>query len=297
LIWLYRYCTVRGCVADINRGFNFRMASLDRIVFVRRQSPDWGAMTRDYEAGLFIDPSRYKPPPGVPGFPDDITACIRTWNKTFRPHFFRCRKTLKELSEHCVRQIRHSIFIAEDRLGDLPALVANARFLLFFFDDDDWFSPDTFERLSVLDFSACGIAVFPLVRFGDDIITFVRREETAQVVVGARKDFGYRFQTNNYGLTSRIALSDHLPKLRDHMLGSGYADQINLPDTYFDVLISATNKTPCAASSIGRLPSDPAAYRASIRRYVKNLRALRLPREVSWMAEPLDETIKLFIAI
>jgi hypothetical protein len=273
------------------------MAPLDHIVFMRRQSPDWASLTRDYEAGLSIDPSRYQPPSELPGFPTDIAGCIQIWNDTFRINFFRCRQILKELSEHRMRQVTHSIFTTVDRLGDLPALVADASFLLFFFDDDDWFAPDTFERLSALDCRGCGVAVFPLVRFGDDILTFVRRTETARTVVGARVDFGYRFHTNNYGLAPSVALSDHLPRLQDHILGSRYVDQIKLADTYFDVIISATNKTPCAASSIGKLPSDPAAYRASVRQYVRNLERLQIPPEVNWMAEPLNETIKLFSAI
>jgi hypothetical protein len=273
------------------------MASLDRIVFVRRKSPNWEGLTRDYEAGKAIDPSRYQPPPGIPGFPADLTLCIKTWNETFWTNFFRCRQALKQLSEHTIRQVRNSIFITEDQLRDLPDLVAEARFLLFFFDDDDWFAPDMFERLSMLDFAACHIAVFPLVRFGNDILTFVRRHEPARLVIGTREDFGYRFQTNNYGICRDIALSNHMPRLLDHMLGSRYVDEINLPDTYFDVLISATNKTPCAASSIGELLTDPPAYRASVRRYVENLRQVRIPPELDWMIEPLERTIDLFGSI
>src|ERR1700689_5607709 len=99
------------------------MASLECIVFVRRQSPDWATLAGDYEADKFIDPSRYRPPPGLPGFPEDIAGCIRVWNDTFSLNFFRCRQILKDLSEHTVRQARNSIFITEDRLRELPILV------------------------------------------------------------------------------------------------------------------------------------------------------------------------------
>jgi hypothetical protein len=269
------------------------MESLDHIVFVRRQSPDWELLARDYEAGMTIDPSRYEPPPVVPGFPDDLVGCIRIWNNTFRVNFFRCRQVLKEISEHSVRQVRNSIFLTEERLADLPALVADARFLLFFFDDDDWFAPDMFERLSALDLGQRDIAVFPLVRFGEDVLTFVRKEETARVIVGMRMDFGYRFQTNNYGIPAGIALSEHLPNLKDHMLGSSYVDRINLSDRYFDVLISATNKTPCAASSMGRLLEDPPSYRTSVRQFVENLKSVYIPPDLRWMAAPLNETLML----
>jgi hypothetical protein len=270
------------------------MTSLDCIVFVRRQSPDWDALTRDYEAGRFIEPSRYAPPPELPGFPDDTVVCIQTWNQTFWINFFRCREILKRLSEHSVRKIKNSLFITDDQLSELPAMVGQSRFLLFFFDDDDWFAPDMFERLSTLDLSECDIAVFPMVRLGDNIITFVRPGKEARALVGARADFTFRFMTNNYGISSKIALSKHLPKLQDHMLGSAYADQQDFRDPYFDVPVSVTNKTPCSASAIGRLPADPASYRESIRRYTENLRQTHIPPEFHWMNAPIGETINLF---
>jgi hypothetical protein len=196
-----------------------------------------------------------------------------------------------------VRQVKNSILLTEDRLAELPAQVGDARFVLFFFDDDDWFAPDMFERLAELDLSRCDIAVFPMVRLGDDIITFVRPWEDARIVVGTRVDFTFRFMTNNYGILPRTALSDHLPRLQDHMLGSAYADQRDFDDPYFDVLISVTNKTPCSASSLGRLPADPSAYRASIVRYVENLKQLQIPQEMHWMRAPVGETISLFGAL
>jgi hypothetical protein len=270
------------------------MPSLDRVVFVRRQSPNWEALTHDYEAGLAVDPSRYRPPSGVPGFPDNTIECIRTWNNTFWINFFRCRHILKSITERSVNRIKNSILITTDRLDELPALVGQTRFLLFFYDDDDWFAPDTFEKLAALDLRQCDIAIFPLVRFGDEIITFVPQEESAHVVIGNRADRTFRYQTNNYGLMPRIALSDHLSKLQDHMLASEYANHFQPRDTYFDVIISATNKTPASASAIDRLPADVTAYRASIRRFVENLRRLSIPDEQGWMIEYIDETIDLF---
>jgi len=200
-------------------------------------------------------------------------------------------------SERGVRRITNSIFMPIERLAELPSLIGRKRCLLFFFDDDDWFAPDTFERVSELQLDQGDLAVFPLVRFGVEILTFIRRDNPAHLTLGARRDFGYRFHTNNYGISSALILSEHLQHLKDHILGSRYADRIGLPDKYFDMIISATNKTPCAASSIGRLPIDPAAYRAGIRRYVDNLRRLSLPPELGWMAEPLDETISLFSTV
>jgi hypothetical protein len=267
---------------------------LDHVIFLRRQSPDWAGLAHDYEAGMPIDPSRYIPRSIVPGFPDDIAACIRIWNETFPVNFFRCRQILGEISEHSLRQVSNARIIPQDRIGEIPAIIGETRSLVFFLDDDDLFAPDTFELLSALDLGQCDIAVFPLVRFGEDTFTFVRSDETARLVVGRRRNFGHRFQTNNYGIASRIARSGHLEHLRDHVLGSVYADQEHLVDTYFDTLISATSKTPCSANIIGGLPSDQSKYRAFISRYVENLKQLRIPPELAWMTEPLNQTIRLF---
>ena len=114
------------------------------------------------------------------------------------------------------------------------------------------------------------------------------------MIVGARRNFGHRFQTNNYGISARIALSEHLLGLKDHVLGSVYASEQNFNDVYFDVLISATNKTPCSANAIAGLAANRATYIASIDRYIQNLQRLQIPEELSWMAEPLNETSKLF---
>lgn len=267
---------------------------LSDIIFVRRQSPDWECLASDYEAGAPVDPSRYMPKSMVPGFPEDIVACVAAWNDAFPVNFFRCRQVLKEISQRSLCRINHATIIADDRLADLPAIIMERQCLLFFFDDDDLFAPDTFERLATLDLSQCDIAVFPLVRFGPDVFTFVRQDEAARLVVGRRRNFGHRFQTNNYAIASRIALSRHLPQLKDHVLGSIYADEQNLPDTYFDVLLSATNKTPCSANTIGGLLADRSEYSALIRRYVETLRRLQFPHELGWMADAIDQTVALF---
>ncbi len=294
LLALYRRAIVPRGIVGSEQAIGDSVMPLDDIIFVYRQSPDWERLAQDYEAGLPVAPSHYEPRPRPPGFPDDIVACIEAWNDTFPVNFFRCRQVLKEISQHSLRQINQATIISDHRLGELPAMILGRECLLFFVDDDDLFAPDTFERLSAFDLAGCDVAVFPLVRLGMDIYTFARRDETTRVVVGTRRDFGHRFQTNNYGIASRIALSEHLPHLKDHVLGSVYANQQNLRDLYFDVLISATNKTPCSANTIGGLPSNQAEYRAFIRRYVESLRRLQVPSELGWMTRPISETIALF---
>jgi hypothetical protein len=270
--------------------------SLDRIIFVRRRSPDWQGLASYYEAGVLIDPSSYKPEVRVRGFPEDIVECIRVWNDTFPVNFFRCRGILKEISERTLRQVWNAVILTEERIEELPAMTNGLQSLVFFFDDDDLFAPGMFELLSNLDFGQCDVAVFPLIRLAENIGTFVRPGHPARLVVGGREDFRHRYHTNNYGI-SRMALTDRLINMKDHMQASTYADQQELKDTYFDILISATNKTPCSAQHLGRLPARIHEYRAFIRRYVENLGGLKIPRELDWLSEPLSATIKLFAEI
>jgi hypothetical protein len=266
---------------------------LDQIVLVRRRSPDWRGLARDYDAGLPIDPLRYRPT-DVPGLPADLPRCVQLWNELFAVNFFRCRQTLKEISERTLGQVKNAVVIAETQLRQLPDLVRDSRFLLFFFDDDDLFAPDMLDQLSSLDLDACDIAVFPLVRLGEYSYTFVRGDRSAGVVVGRRQDFRYRFQTNNYGISSRIALSPHLEYLKEHADGSSYADDQKLTDSYFDVVVSATNKTPCSLAMIRTLPSAPDEYRGLVRRYVDRLGQLAVPPPLDWLTSPIAETTTLF---
>jgi hypothetical protein len=277
------------------KGLAFKV-QLDHIIFVRRRSPDWRGLACDYEAGMPIDPSRYKRV-NVLGFPEDIDACIRIWNDTFPVNFFRCRQVLKEISERTLRQISNGVIISEDRIGELPAIIQRSQSLLFFFDDDDLFAPGMFGLLSAVDFGKCDVAVFPLVHLGEYTYTLFRNDRPARMVLGPHKKFRFRFHTNNYGICSRIALSEHIMQLKDHVLASTYADQHNLSDMYFDVPICATNKTPCSAVIVGGLPSHQQEYRAFIRRYVENLGRLRLPPELEWMTPVVNETIGLFAEI
>jgi hypothetical protein len=270
--------------------------SLDQIIFVCRRSPDWQHLASCYEAGAPVDPSTYKPKVRVRGFPQDIVGCIRVWNESFAVNFFRCRGVLKEISERTVREVRNAVIIPEERIQELPAITNGSNSLVFFFDDDDLFDPNMFELLSSVDFGHCDVAVFPLIRLAENVGTFVRPGHPARLVVGGREDFRHRYHTNNYGI-ARIAHTDHLVNMKDHMLASAYADTQEFEDTYLDILISATNKTPCSAQHIGRLPSRVHEYRAFIRRYVDNLTRLEIPTELEWLTEPLRATISLFAEI
>lgn len=271
------------------------MRPRDCVVFVLRQSPDWAELARDHEAGVPVAPSRYKPPGFIEGFPGNIEAWVRSWNDVFPVNFFRCRQILRDVTVGLLRNVEQSVVLSESDAARLPSVVGDRDFLLFFLDDDDWFAPDTFARVARLDLGRSTVAVFPLVRFDTSTFTFVRASESARTLIGPRRDFHFRFQTNNYALARSLALTGDLMRLKDHVEASRFADAAGIEDTYFpDVLISATNKTPASASRLPGLLGNPSTSRASVREYVRNLEGLPIPAELSWCRPALETTLGLY---
>lgn len=263
------------------------------VIFILRQSPDWLCLAQDYAAGVAISPTRYKPPMHIEGFPPNIEECIAIWNTTFTENFFHCRAVLKTIAHNLLKKVPSSLILQEYDIPSLPGVIETDA-ALFFMDDDDWFSPHTYEVLSTLHMSADEVLVSPLVRFDTDTFTFVRESEDAAVIVGRRQNFHFRFQTNNYALGGAFALSEHIASFKDHVVASHTAERLGLPDRYIDQIISATNKTPCSASKLPALVADPAGYIASMREYVHNLKQLEIPEALRWCKAPLAETIELF---
>lgn len=286
---------VRDCLVPGADSCSRGLRPLDRVVFVLRQSPDWAELARDHEAGLPVSPSRYRPPGFIEGFPGNIEEWIRSWNELFPVNFFRCRQILKDVAVGLLRSVDRAVVLSESDVSTLPSVIGNRNFLLFFLDDDDWFAPDTFARIARLDLRGRPVAVFPLVRFDTSTFTFVRASESARTLVGARQDFHFRFQTNNYALGRSLALSGDLLRMKDHVEASRFADSAGIEDTYFpDVVISATNKTPASASRLPGLLADPSKSRSRLRDYVRNLEELSIPDELGWCESALRATIGLF---
>jgi hypothetical protein len=265
---------------------------MDFILFVVRQSPDWDALSKEYEAGFFIDPSRYSPGEFIQGFPDNVENYIDMWNHVFQINFFRCRKILKDIAFRQMNEVKDSIVLQLDDLEFVSSRFATKKFIIFFVDDDDWFAPNTFQKLSGIDFLN-RIGVFPLVRFGINSFTFVRDTEQARIIVGERKNFNFRYQTNNYGIPHTMATSEHLLMLKDHVAASRHADMQGFNDSYHDIIISATNKTP-ASVSIFRRFLTPKDYKVAVSQYIDKLGNLLIPNEMGWAKKPVTETLDLF---
>jgi hypothetical protein len=261
-----------------------------RLVFVTRQSPDWQSLAADYAAGTPIDPARFIPPIPVPGFPENLAELIGLWNSRMGIDFFNCRAALKRITDDSIAKIpgalRLSYEIAHERIrrGD--------NCMVFFHDDDDWFAPDMAERVPITDSDVC---VFPLVRLqGPDTLTFVHPAMPARLIVGRRENSRMRYLSNNYGIMGRACDAETLFAMKDHVLASRYANVRCLRDTYTDQIVSATAKTPVAASMLKKFLFSPKQARIEIRRYVLGLRALQIPDGLDWIAARVPILIDLF---
>jgi hypothetical protein len=261
------------------------------IILVLRQSPDWSALACDFKSGLPIDPARFTPPKPIPGFPPSIPELVGRWNAEMDVDFFTCRARLKEIAESIIARSPDLVRTDHTKVDLIPR---QDNSILFFHDDDDWFAPDMVEVVSKISAAAYDVCVFPLVRVWTDTFTFVRRGQDARSIIGRRRDFHFRYQSNNYGLSGRICDGETLRAMKDHVFVSVYADKRGLRDCYVDRIISVTAKTPCAASMLASLFGPAAKARESVRSYVDKLKSLAIPAEYAWIRAGVGDLIDLF---
>jgi hypothetical protein len=264
-----------------------------QLLFILRQSPDWHALANDFRQGLQIDPARFRPPGPIPGFPGNIVQLVGQWNATMGVDFFSVRSRLKEMCEDSIAQIpgaRRISYRDADNVGP-----GNEELVAFYHDDDDWFAPNMAEILQEVLPDSYDVCVFPLVRISADTSTLVRQVgKSAAVVIGKPRPFSHRYQSNNYGINGRVSDRERLVGMKDHVEASEYANSHGLRDVYIDRIISATAKTPCSAQAVAQIFRDPTKARDHVRLYVDNLKALKIPANLPWIANRVEKLIDLF---
>jgi type I pantothenate kinase len=261
-------------------------------IFVTRQSPDWQGLASDFARGRYIDPARFRPVESITGFPYNIVELIALWNTYMSLDFFTCRSRLQTIADDALAQVACVQRISYEQLDTVTSQSEN--FVLFFHDDDDWFAPDMAAALSEIPSTEYDVCVFPLIRIWTDTLTFVRPEQNARVIVGRKCDFTFRYQSNNYGISSNICDLATMRAMKEHIAASDYADKHALRDVYVDKIISVTAKTPCSASMLQDILSEPNKAREHVRRYVEALSALVIPAELGWVADRVKCLIDLF---
>jgi hypothetical protein len=265
-------------------------------LFILRQSPDWHGLAADFKRGLPIDPSRFRPPMPVPGFPGNIVQLVAQWNELMGVDFFSCRSRLKELCEDSIAQIGGAKRISYLDIADMGGDIVN--YVAFYHDDDDWFAPDmdrTLAKVLPEDYDVC---VFPLLRLSGQTSTLMRQGHDGRPAefIGIPRPFSHRYQSNNYGLNGRVFAGEALEGMKDHILGSEYANTKGMRDTYINRVISATAKTPCSAQAVAQMFRHPDKAQDHVKAYVDALEALEIPKSLPWVSSRVKSVLELFTA-
>ena len=263
-----------------------------RLVLVTRQSPDWAALAADFRAGREIERARFRPDPGVPGFPEDLFALIDLWNERFTVDFFTCRARLKQIADTMLARIPLARRIDFEAFRDRGPGEGDA--LVFFHDDDDWFSPALSALAQKLPLDRMDVVVFPLVRLWVETVTFVHPGFPIGNVVGRPARFAFRYHTNNYGVNARACRGDAVDGMREHIAASSFAETRDLHDLYVNAPLGCTIKTPCSASMIAELKTPGNEGRQLVVRFIAAMEALKIPPEAEWIRDGLDLALDLF---
>jgi hypothetical protein len=267
---------------------------IDYVVLAMRASPDWGLLARDYAAGVPVPPSRYFPFHDL-RFSREIPHFIERWNAFSPVSYFACRHKLREITDANLANVERVIRTSWTHVPVLLDDLGEARLLLFYHDDDDWFHPALAELLRGIDIKLVDTVVFPFLRFASSVTTFTRDGNPTTGAVGRLEQFRYRYCTNNYGLTSR-ALSKRV-ELVEHTMASNVAEALGFIDLQVDKIISATSKSPCSASWLSKLPDNKVAFCRYIMDYVQTLEMVEVPAESRWVEVSLRNTLELFRSV
>ena len=270
---------------------------IERVIFIKRQSPDWASLAGDHRAGRPINPRRFVPDHPIPGFPPNIEALVQAWNERFDIDFFTVRDTIAQLSAANILEAGEAESHDLSNLAGIARRAASEHFIAFFHDDDDVFAPGITARLRAVAADAYETCVFPLYRIGADLFTFVPAGVQPDAVLGRSKPFDFRFQSNNYGLASRICSAGNLRSLKDHVLGSAFADARGWTEGAYPLAVSATVKTPASASQLPDLFTSEATLQARFQGFIAQCRRLHVPAQEAWLLPPVHAIATLLEAV
>lgn len=294
------------------------------LVIIRRRSPDWAALSQQWQATGQYDLSQLLPSPPPPGFPENLPHLIDIWNRTFSRDFFHCRARLAEISMGSCRAIPGAQIVAAESLSSTDTHPPSTLFL--FVDDDDWFSPEIPERIgsehsmavrwdaAIFDGSLTWRPVIRWLPYTAHRMECILRKfpRTLEKVAGGAYSllaglkmpvvFSHHvFQTNNYALPGRVIDSlGGLHTVLDHVHASQKFQRDAIPlASLSGHCLSVTNKHPCSATVLARSVRESTPEEALVR-HVQSFVATAedtfrsCPERISWARPSIENTIRLF---
>ncbi len=267
------------------------------VVFLRRQSPDWTALARDYRAGRPVDPARFVPDHVVPGFPQRVDVLVAAWNERFRTDFFTVRSIITDLGAASLAAVANARTYSFESVVEVAAHARTKVFFAYPHDDDDFFAPYVGDVLAGTP-SETDTLVTPLYRIGARNWTFARDGCKPDYVLDHLHAHDYRFQTNNYAIHSRhLGSVKNILALKDHIEASVYADTHGFTDYVASTVISATVKTPASASMLESAFKNRYALRRAFKRTIDGIHAVELPEKFTWLTRPSAQIARLLEAV
>ena len=272
---------------------------ITKVLFARRQSPDWEMISRHYRNGDTVDPSWFVPQEDLPGFPTDIVELIGNWNKAFSIDFFTFRARVAKKSRANISAIPASLSFSYDDPALLEAMTALPAALVYFHDDDDFFSPRIAEAVVGIE-AQCDALVSPLFRIGSGTSTFVKPEVGSDYIWGAKGAFHMLFQSNNYGLRAGFFSNPaDILEFKDHVMASAAAIRLGLNVCDIATPLSATVKTPASASMLKTIVGPRAMVLRRLglsglrtdyfQKLLDSSKMDGVPDEYDWVKEPLED--------
>lgn len=253
------------------------------LVIVRRQSPNWGALTQDE---FRAQSRKFCIMAGLPA--EQVNMTVDLWDKTFKLSYCSVRQALKDIALGNLQSIQASDLVTMESLSETA--IGDRRYYLYI-DDDDWLCPDIVRYLPVsLDDAIDGI-VWGSVAFG----THKKQAIQARAIDG----FCY---TNNYAVIGRAlkqSLLNGQPPAQHWDAESALKDRSLILDQY----LSVTNKSPSSTCYLMQVLqgnySDGRLLKAAIEEYLDRCQAYQsqLPSTTTWAVPLIEKTLAVFKAL
>jgi hypothetical protein len=227
-------------------------------VIVERQSPAWGSQAfNSKEASALIASRLLGGTPEEMDLESQTLALHHLWAQCFTLSFASCRLFLKEIAHETWQKVNGCDGIFSEQQHEIVSTsVFGGSGWVLFTDDDDWYSPDIFERIAdASEPSTAQCMLWDRVRFNGTVST--------TRVIPAEQSLTWAY-TNNYAVRANLfASGERVSEVMQH----GFANSM-VKQRKWELCISPhsglslTNKSPCSWNSLNQAAKsqDPANH-------------------------------------